>query len=79
MPQTILSEISNLVHWNLFGIWCLVFGAFTLSYILSNIISSEVRISISKSVIAIVRTGRYTWEVKMVMHLLLNIVMGAWG
>jgi len=58
MTQTILFEISNLVHWNLFGIWYLVFGAFTLSYILSKSTSSEFRISFSKSAMVIVRVGR---------------------
>ena len=41
MTQTILFEISNLVHWNLFGIWYLVFGGLPLSYILSKSTSSE--------------------------------------
>jgi hypothetical protein len=28
MTKTILFEISDFVHWNLFEIWCLEFGAF---------------------------------------------------
>jgi hypothetical protein len=58
MTQTILFEISDLVHWNLFGIGYLVFGAFPLSYILSKSISSVLRISFSKSAMVIVRVGR---------------------
>ena len=28
MTKTVLFEILNFEHWNLFGIWCLEFGAY---------------------------------------------------
>ena len=32
MAETYLFEISELKNWNLFDIWCLVFGAFEDDY-----------------------------------------------